>query len=306
MELEAKQLEEKLKRHEERAKQEWQSIYAEQQRDDDMRLQSLTAANDQELEQARLQQYRLEEELNAKRRDVVQLRQQHALSEQSINPLGLYASTSSSSSAFEPPPYNPAHVPSAPEEASGQAPHPLPSYAAAKDDKAKSSSELFERKSASDQPPQFYVSQSEQRRCGSCFDVIAQDLARGRSGQAVQVGGRIFHLECYEKKAAPTCAHCGRTLSSHPEDGLSGAWGVYKQRSYHVECYQYYAGPRCSSCFNVIFANPELNLSGEWRSLVDGTLIHEECFQRRSAHSSVSDASAAPSYESGGGDKTWR
>ncbi|EGD81399.1 hypothetical protein PTSG_02121 [Salpingoeca rosetta] len=164
-----------------------------------------------------------------------------------------------------------------------------PSYFAALDEKVKQpgvskmreARELFAPQTANAPPPTFRPAEGAQVRCASCFDVIRPDLPRGFSGLAVKQGVSTYHVECYEKSAAPHCAYCGRTLYPHPEMNLSGVWGEYKGKKYHVECYQYRAGPRCCSCFDVIFANPAKHLSGAWRTLPDSSFIHEECYQRR-------------------------
>lgn len=128
------------------------------------------------------------------------------------------------------------------------------------------------------------LASTDRVRCSSCFNVIKSDVTHGRSGLAVRKGSSTYHLECYEKNAAPHCSFCGRTLYPHEEHNLSGVWGIFRGKKYHVECFQYHAGPRCCSCFNVIFANPSKGFSGAWRSLPDLTFIHEECYQRRLAN----------------------
>lgn len=124
----------------------------------------------------------------------------------------------------------------------------------------------------------FYPPANSDLRCNTCFDLITSPL---KCGKAIKSGSSVYHIECWQQSAAPYCSYCAKTLLPHPELSLTGYWGEYRGKRYHLECYQYYAGPRCCICFDVIFQNPERQLSGLWRTLRDGSLIHEECFQKR-------------------------
>eukprot|EP00730_Choanoeca_flexa_P013465 TRINITY_DN5348_c0_g1_i1.p1 TRINITY_DN5348_c0_g1~~TRINITY_DN5348_c0_g1_i1.p1 ORF type:complete len:396 (+),score=69.00 TRINITY_DN5348_c0_g1_i1:14-1201(+) len=314
MRQESDRLKQVIQQHEHRAQQLWQDSYVRDQLKDQEELAELTARNDQELEQARLASLRLANAEAQLRRDAVHTAQQLALHEQTNNPLGLYA-------ASTPPMYGerPPREPSAPpaygngdlDKAGKQAKkgsvvvsidEPPPYDAAA----VKQSSELFHR-----HDPVAYetVEPKPGTRCASCFDVIQRDIAQGFAGRAVKKGiATVYHEECYIKKAAPHCAYCGWTLTNHPDNGLSGAWGEYKGKNYHVECYQYHAGPRCKSCFDVIFANPSKGYSGHWRSLAQGGLIHEECFAKCYTEQQDADRELdkAPPYACADGDDSKR
>eukprot|EP00049_Salpingoeca_infusionum_P023122 m.10478 g.10478 ORF g.10478 m.10478 type:complete len:357 (+) comp5572_c0_seq1:200-1270(+) len=252
MAAERARLEEKLKKHEERSKAEWQAGMAAGHREDEARMREMAARNDKELAmmQEQLQAMTMSERQVAS--DLERQRHDLAASEQQTNPLGLHHS---SITPTAPPVYS--------EDAKFN--HKL----LGTNPTLHSASELFETKQLS--MNEYTAQSSDMANCTSCFNPIT-------SGQAVRAGHATYHMDCYVRKGAPKCSSCGETVYAK-----SGQWGEYNGKRYHVECYQFRAGPRCCSCFNIIFANPEHGFSGQWRMLDDASLIHEECFRRRLA-----------------------
>lgn len=90
MQLDSQETERRLAEHELRARREWELSYAEQQRLEQQRLQAMTAQNDQELEQSLAADRALLQAEAAAAEERMRRWQQHALNEQSRNPLGLH------------------------------------------------------------------------------------------------------------------------------------------------------------------------------------------------------------------------
>jgi len=143
------------------------------------------------------------------------------------------------------------------------------------------SAELFAQQKTIEDTSTFLnpAATGDKPRCGSCFDEISTNAAKGFTGKAIVKGSKTYHAECYFARHAEKCDHCVIPLVANEARGLSGIWGIHKGEKYHVECFQREAGPRCVHCFDVVFANPSKNISGRWLCRPsDRALMHQECY----------------------------